>query len=183
MVAWLQELEIEVKRVKKVNRRKIYVRERVLLKDSQRYTGVLGFTATIHSIFDLAEELFNEEEPYERLCTFFMLQDYLEQFFGIIRQHGGANDNPTAVQLNYIMRKLLVIKAGGLTPSLNMNCTNIHVELDFEEDEEAEQFQMMLEYAETLDEPEPPVEGVLVEFKKRNMCHITGAERMNINFY
>ena len=37
-------------------------------------------------------------------------------------------------QIKYIMRKLIVIKCGGLSTSLNMNCSTVHyVDLEFVE--------------------------------------------------
>jgi hypothetical protein len=57
-----------------------------------------------------------------------MQQDPLEHFFGIIRLRCGLNNNPNAIQFKSILRKLLVIKAGGVTPSLTSNCSLVPVD-------------------------------------------------------
>lgn len=57
-----------------------------------------------------------------------MQQDPLEHFFGIIRLRCGLNNNPNALQFKSILRKLLVIKAGGVTPSLSSNCSLMPVD-------------------------------------------------------
>lgn len=69
-----------------------------------------------------------------------------------------------------------MIKARGLSPSLNTNCSNIHVELEFEEDEEGEddQIRMVIEFANRLDEPKAPLEAFQGDFKKRYLCYIAG---------
>ena len=56
---------------------------------------MLGFKTTVHSIFDLSRELFDDKEnPVKKLYTYLVQQDYLEHFFSLIRHHGGWNDNP-----------------------------------------------------------------------------------------
>ena len=57
-----------------------------------------------------------------------MQQDPLEHFFGIIRLRFGLNKNPNAIQFKSIIIKLLVIKAGGVTPSLTYNCSLVPVD-------------------------------------------------------
>ena len=127
------------------------VRE-VLVKDGKRKTCVVGFHTTVHSIFDLAQDLFNDDDyKCKRICTYFLLQDYLEHFFSLVRQHGGWNDNPTPVQFKYIMRKLIVMKFGGLTPSLNGNCS-IVPEIDKDGPDDNEDLREVVEYSEKLDE-------------------------------
>lgn len=156
---------------------------RVFVKDHRRKTCIIGFYTTIHSIFALAEELFEEGETI--LYTFLLLQDYLEQFFGIIRQHGGWNDNPTAVQIKYAMRKMLAVKFGVFSPSLRMNCSTLHVELEIEEDDDLQinTYNMAMEWAEDLDETEfplvqekPGVENLIM----RNLAYIGGKSKNSV---
>jgi hypothetical protein len=72
----------------------------------------------------LAEELLRREiEPFKFLFTRNLQQDPLEQFFSRIRRNGGLNDNPTVVQAKFIIRKLIIMKVGGVTPSLCGNCS------------------------------------------------------------
>ncbi len=150
---------------------------RVFVKDHRRKTCIQGFYTTIHSIFALAEELFEEGETI--LYTFLLLQDYLEQFFGIIRQQGGWNDNPTAVQIKYAMRKMLAVKFGVFSPSLRMNCSTLHLELEIEEDDALQNntYNMAMVWAEDLEESESPdvrekpaVENLI----RRNLAYIGG---------
>lgn len=49
-------------------------------------------------------------------------QDHIEMFFSCVRARGGANDNPTALQFMFTMRKLLF--RNSVRPSINANCTN-----------------------------------------------------------
>lgn len=77
--------------------------------------------------------------------------DYLEHFFSLVRQHGGWNDNPTPVQFKYIMRKLIVMKFGGLTPSLNGNCSIVDVQANETEEGEDNNLEEVIEYARGFD--------------------------------
>lgn len=122
----------------------------LFVKDGKRKTCVVGFHTTIHSIFDLAADLFSDKEfKLEKICTYFLLQDFLEHFFSLVRQHRGWNDNPTPVQFKYIMRKLIVMKFGGLTPSLNGNCSVVQ---EIEDDQAADnELEEIVNYSEGLD--------------------------------
>jgi hypothetical protein len=110
------------------------------VSNSRRKAVVIGFSATITSTIALAWDVLTQPLPLDFLCTRLTQQDPLEHFFSIIRLRGGLNNNPTAIQVKYIMRKLLVIKSGGVTASLSSNCSlvpsqifenlNCHVEKD-----------------------------------------------------
>jgi len=86
-----------------------------------------------------------QSNPLDCLCTRLSTQDPLRDFFSIIRLRGGLNNKPTAIQVKYIMRKLLVIKSGGVTVSLSSNCSLVpstiledktcHVEQNYIEEE------------------------------------------------
>ena len=55
--------------------------------------------------------------------------------------------NPPPIQIKYIMRKLIVIKCGGLSTSLNMNCSTVHVDFEFvESDSVPENFGVYINY-------------------------------------
>ena len=107
-----------------------------------------------------------------------MQQDFIEHFFGIIRQHGGWNDNPTCLQIKYIMRKLIVNWCGGLTPSLytNSTSTSIIFELEVDEDLPEDQTNVVFVMADHLDVrvEETTAELSLGNFKKRTLAYIAG---------
>ena len=141
-------------------------------------TCVLGFKTTVHSIFDLSRELFDDKEnPVKKFYTYLVQQDYLEHFFSLIRHHGGWNDNPIPIQIKYIMRKLIVIKCGGLSTSLNMNCSTVHVDFEFvESDSVPENFmETIIEFSGQLThQPDSVHAPVLDNFKRRVLCFIGG---------
>jgi hypothetical protein len=94
-----------------------------LVCTSRRKAVAVGFTATIISTVALAWDVLTQSNSLSCLCTRLTQQDPLEHFFSIIRLRCGLNNNPTAIQVKYIMRKLLVIKSGGVTASLSSNCS------------------------------------------------------------
>lgn len=171
----------EKKYVQQGNRKKVVyesnkVMRKVLVKNSNRKTCVVGFVTTVHSIFNLAQELF--KEGMSAVYTYLLLQDYLEQFFGQMRQHGGWNDNPTPVQIKYIMRKMISVKCGRLTSSTQMNCSSLHVEIEVEEEEGVPDntVTMVMEWAESLEDHSGKLvdDPTLLNFKKRILAYIAG---------
>ncbi len=142
----------------------------------KKKTCILGFKTTVWSIFDLANELFhNKEDPVKKFCTYLVQQDYLEHYFSLIRHHGGWNDNPTLIQIKYIMRKLIVIKCGGLSTSLNMNCSTVHIDLEIEEDDTVPEsfMEVALQFADQLDESDAQ-DLFFDNFKRRVICYMGG---------
>lgn len=113
--SFLQVMSIYEKRFKlNEKEEKCYYSVKVLVKNSRRKTCVLGFHTTLLSIFAFAKDLFETfDEPVEKLLTYFLLQHYIEHLFGLMRLQRG-NDNPTPEQCMYIIRKLIVLKCGGL---------------------------------------------------------------------
>jgi hypothetical protein len=100
-----------------------------LVSVSKKKTCVIGFLATIKSTIMLSLEFLNKtDEPLDYIATRHMQQDPLEHFFGMIRLRCGLNNNPNAIQFKGILRKLLVIKNGGVTPSLSSNCSILSVD-------------------------------------------------------
>lgn len=147
---------------------------------SRRKTCIIGFVTTVHSICDLAKELFESKtESFSYFSTYLLQQDFLEHFFSLLRQHGGWNDNPSCLQIKYIMRKLIVNGCNGLTASLYSNCTpNILVDIELEENERLSDnnITVVIEMAEKLDVKcsTSPEEALLENFKKRIVAYISG---------
>ena len=80
-------------------------------------------------------------------------------------------------QIKYIMRKLIVIKCGGLSTSLNMNCSTVHVDFEFvESDSVPENFmETIIEFSGQLThQPDSVHAPVLDNFKRRVLCYIGG---------
>ena len=80
-------------------------------------------------------------------------------------------------QIKYIMRKLIVIKCGGLSTSLNMNCSTVHVDFEFvESDSVPENFmETIIAFSGQLThQPDSVHAPVLDNFKRRVLCFIGG---------
>lgn len=86
----------------------------------RRKTPVLGLLIDTYSFAELAADLLDENMTY--LLPYKASQDHIEMFFSCVRARGGFNDNPTALQFMFIMRKLLF--RNSVKPSINANCTN-----------------------------------------------------------
>jgi hypothetical protein len=54
-----------------------------------------------------------------------------------MRLHGRRNDNPTPEQCMYIIRKLIVLKCDGLTPSLYIICRELTLDIPNEKIDES----------------------------------------------
>ena len=76
-----------------------------------------------------------------------MQQDPLEHLFGMIRLRYGLNKNPNAIQFKGILRKLLVFKNGGVTPSLSSNCSILPVDIESDENSLLVNSEIMLDMA------------------------------------
>lgn len=78
-----------------------------LLTQSQRKVGFLGFIGCAEAVRHFYKTLIATGEliffPFYKTS-----QDHLELFFGNIRSHGGANNNPTARQFKAAYKKILV---------------------------------------------------------------------------
>ena len=58
--------------------------------------------------------LYNQEVKtgnYEILSMYMMSQDFIELFFGFLRQRFGCNDNPNAYQIACVYKSLLSLKS------------------------------------------------------------------------
>jgi len=87
---------------------------------TKRKCFVLGFTATLKSVLAISKELLLTQY-YKYILTFKFSQDHLELFFGIVRLRLGCNNNPTALQLKYITKKILL--KNSIVISSATNCT------------------------------------------------------------
>ena len=63
----------------------------------------------------------------------------------MIRFRCGLNNNPNAIQFKEILRKLLVIKNGGVTPSLSSNCSILPVDTESDENSLSVDSEIMLD--------------------------------------
>lgn len=73
---------------------------------SNRKTGFKGFLICISSLRSLYEDLVNiENQKLLYIPSYKLSQDHPEMFFGVIRSHGGQNNNPQSDNLNRPIRK------------------------------------------------------------------------------
>lgn len=82
-----------------------------LIRTGRRKTFIIGFCIAIKSILELSQEMFSS--PCKLKCFFTRLvqQDYLEHYFGFIRQRCGGTDNPTFIQLRAALKRLIIMKS------------------------------------------------------------------------
>ncbi len=85
---------------------------------------VVGFCISSLSILKISEQLLERQvSPYEYVLTYRFSQDQIETYFSKIRSRFGWNNNPTALQLKYAIRALL-LKNKVESPS-TANCVNV----------------------------------------------------------
>lgn len=84
----------------------------------RRKTPCLGLIIDTFSFSQLALDLL-QEGILKYFLTYKCSQDHLEMFFSCLRAAGGHNDNPSALQVKYALRKLLF--RNSVTPSVNAN--------------------------------------------------------------
>ncbi|EFN68165.1 hypothetical protein EAG_06592, partial [Camponotus floridanus] len=91
---------------------------------SGRRTFLYGFAITSKSVLSISENLLFASNPlYKYILTYKFSQDHLELFFAKIRSCNGNNNNPNALQLQYVMRKILLRNNIKLTD--NYNCLEL----------------------------------------------------------
>lgn len=88
--------------------------------DSSCHTGFLGLLICIESLKSLYQSLIVSNNLLVFIPSYKFSQDHLELLFGVIRMHGGHNDNPNAKQFKGIYRKVLCHLE--LKASNNGNC-------------------------------------------------------------
>lgn len=81
--------------------------KRVKLIDSSAKTGFRGYVMNILSVMSLYSRFVEGEKIMSSLNTYRLSQDHLEMTFGRIRSMNGCNDNPTSIQFQSALRKLL----------------------------------------------------------------------------
>lgn len=83
----------------------------ILVCNSRRWTGFVGFRVCINSVLNLYKELIEIEKPVLKyLPTYKLSQDNIEIFFGFIRSKFGCNNNPTARQFIAAFKKIIIHK-------------------------------------------------------------------------
>ena len=107
------------------------------VENTRKKTCINGFCTTITSVIGLYKELDSEEHGENILFTRHIQQNYLEQFFSIVRQRCEHNDNPMAAQFKYAIRRLLVLGVESFKPSIEDNFSVDSLELNDEETEES----------------------------------------------
>ncbi|XP_077513214.1 uncharacterized protein LOC144124441 [Amblyomma americanum] len=109
---------------------------------SGRRMSVISLAFSLKSIAELAQKLF-DSTVCSYICTYRFSQDHLEMFFSCIRQRGGWNNNPSALQFRYAYRSLLVhadvlpVTTGNVTPDFEGIATVAHGRLHRSNDDEA----------------------------------------------
>ena len=99
---------------------KLTTNDSQLLSTHGRKTFIIGFVTTILSTIEMADEMFNMENPFRYILTYKFSQDHIELLFSCIRAKGGWNNNPNCQQFKYAIRKMLLRNA--VSASKNANC-------------------------------------------------------------
>lgn len=95
--------------------------ENVNILQHRRKTFALGFAINTVSYELLALYLLQREErPFQYFLPYKTSQDHVELTFSCIRGRSGHNDNPHALQLKWILRKMLF--RNSIAASKNANC-------------------------------------------------------------
>lgn len=87
---------------------------------TRRKCFVIGFVATLKAVLQTSKILL-ATDYYRYVLTYKFSQDHLEFLFGIFRLRLGCNNNPTALQLKYILKKVLL--KNSISISAATNCT------------------------------------------------------------
>ena len=85
---------------------------------TRRKCFVIGFVTSLNSILTTARDLL-ATQYYKYVLTYKFSQDHLELFFAVIRLRLGCNNNPNALQLKYINKKILLKKAISVSSATN----------------------------------------------------------------
>jgi hypothetical protein len=73
---------------------------------SNRKVGFLGFKVSLLSVQNIFDEYIGCDNS-KYLLTYKLSQDHIELFFGLIRQRGGWNNNPTCRQFKCAFKRLI----------------------------------------------------------------------------
>lgn len=112
VLKYLDEMEMYIKSLKIYYKTKCINKKVVSMKISKKMitkcqckTGFTGFLVNIQSLKYLYRTLI-ESKKMSYIATYKISQDHIELLFGLIRSHGGNNNNPNATQFRGIYRKL-----------------------------------------------------------------------------
>lgn len=94
---------------------------------TSRKTFIYGLILAAKSVFDVAEDLFAENNSYKYILTYKFSQDHIEILFSKIRSRHGYNNNPNALQFQSAMRQLLL--RNDIKHSTNANCIALDTDL------------------------------------------------------
>lgn len=98
--------------------------ERISILEHRRKTFAVGFLINVMSYKKLALDLLNKEnEPLKYFLPYKTSQDHAELTFSYIRSAGGWNNNPSALQFRWIIRKMFF--RNSLSSSKNANCQDL----------------------------------------------------------
>lgn len=75
--------------------------------ESANKTGYIGALICIESLKTLYQHVVEEKKYMTYISTYRLSQDHLELFFGVIRKHGGYNNNPNVLQFRAAYKKTL----------------------------------------------------------------------------
>ncbi|RVE41326.1 hypothetical protein evm_014021 [Chilo suppressalis] len=75
--------------------------------ESTNKTGFIGAIICIDSLKTIFQHAVEEKNVFSYISTYRLSQDHLELFFGIIRKHGGYNNNPNVLQFRAAYKKTL----------------------------------------------------------------------------
>ncbi|KAF0733687.1 Transposable element P transposase [Aphis craccivora] len=95
----------------------------------RRKTFAVGFLINIMSYKNLALDLLHKEnEPFSYFLPYKTSQDHVEITFSCIRSAGGWNNNPSALQFRWCIRKMLF--RNSVSSSKNANCQELGEDTD-----------------------------------------------------
>lgn len=109
MTTYIRGLKIKnaTKRKIKGDDRQVIIKSYKPILECACKTGFLGIFICIESLKCLYANLVEIDSMLVFIPTYKFSQDHLELLFGMIRMHGGHNDNPNAKQFKGIYRKVL----------------------------------------------------------------------------
>lgn len=146
----------------------------------RRKTPALGLIIDCVSFKNLIDELLSDDGinmkyflPYK--CS----QDHVEIFFSCVRARGGFNDNPSALQFRYIMRKLLFRNSVQPTVSANIIADEGSIQttpvLEFKYPKRSNSSQANLEVDENIDQLMDQISRTSIsDFKDNILYYIAG---------
>jgi len=86
----------------------------------RRSTFAIGFIINMHSMINLARDLFSKIDPLCYFLPYKCSQDHIELFFSCVKARGGWNNNPDCLEFIWILQKLFFTNS--VTASVNANC-------------------------------------------------------------